>query len=98
MGRREPLRFEEREIKKWDLNKVFDECGKELESIWDDPAERAARCPAKDLLSKVNNRLQKAGHKAVSAGALARHLRFSEIPDEMTRVLLRIDELARAEG
>ncbi len=97
-GRMTTQRFEERIARKWDWNRVYDECGIELDLIWSDPEARAARCPAKDLLARVNERLQGAGHDAVSAGALSRHLRLDEIPEEMSRVLLHIDELARAEG
>jgi len=96
-GRMTTQRFEERTVRKWDWNRVYDECGAELDLIWNDREERIARCPAKDLLARVNERLQSVGYTAVSSGALSRHLRAEEIPEEMSRVLLRIDELARGQ-
>jgi hypothetical protein len=57
-----------------------------------------ALCPPKQLLAAVNRRLQDDGYKAVSFIALSRYLRLDEIPDEVSRILLRVDELARGEG
>jgi ABC-type cobalamin/Fe3+-siderophores transport system ATPase subunit len=90
-------RFEERAERRIDLNRVSDECGIELSQVWSDMNKRIELCPPKRLLSSVNRRLQSEGHKAVSFEALSRHLRPEEIPDEMVRVLLRVDELSRGE-
>jgi predicted ATP-dependent endonuclease of OLD family len=94
-GRMTTQRFEERSERRIDWNRTYDECGKELDLVWSDPSARVALCPAKDLLGRVNERLQRDGHKGISFMALSRHLRLEDVPDEMARVLLRVDELAR---
>lgn len=94
-GRMTNQRFEERSERRIDWNRTHDDCGKELDLVWSDPSARVALCPAKDLLARVNERLQQEGHKAVSFPALSKTLRPDDISVEMADVLLRIDELAR---
>ncbi|MFD9435602.1 ATP-dependent endonuclease [Streptomyces sp. NPDC060002] len=61
---------------------------------WADVEYRRSVCPPKDILSEMNEYLQKGKWKAVSFGALARHIRKEEVADEMIQVLTRIDRLA----
>lgn len=50
------------------------------------------RVPAKDLLSALNQRLQEGGLSAVSRRRLARELKAEEVPEEMSSLLLRVEE------
>lgn len=64
---------------------------KRADTIWNDPSRRLNACGGKELLSRLNARLQAAGHKATSARGLARSLNPGEIPDEMKSVLESIE-------
>src|SRR4029077_5376797 len=76
-------RFDELRTTGVSLNRVITQCQTELASRWTDREARLAYCPAKELLSRVNARLQAAGHSAVSVGGLARELHSDEIPIEV---------------
>jgi hypothetical protein len=65
---------------------------KEFDALWREPEFRLASAPAKQVIARLNERLQSAGHKAVSARALASAHRRQEIPEEMASVLNRINE------
>ena len=56
---------------------------------------RLHRYPAKQILSALNKTLQEAGHSTVSTKILARHLRPSEIPEEMRNWLHEVDSSIR---
>jgi hypothetical protein len=71
--------------------KVLREALEEFERLWSVHADRINLCPAKDVLSQLNARLQTAGAKAVSAVAIARELRDDEIADEMTMLIREIE-------
>lgn len=64
---------------------------KEFDEVWSDPAFRLANCPAKKVIAQLNDRLQAAGHKAVSVPALARAHRVSEIDPEVVAVLRAVE-------
>jgi AAA domain, putative AbiEii toxin, Type IV TA system/AAA domain len=70
---------------------VTKEAKKHADAIWKDPSRRLHACGGKELLSRLNARLQGAGHKATSARRLARSLRSEEIPDEVKSVLESIE-------
>jgi len=61
---------------------------------WSDPTERLLRLPAKEIITGLNTRLQAAHHRAVSARALAKAMRLTEIPAEMTDIIHRLNGLA----
>ena len=73
---------------------IGEACDRELEACWVDVEGRMARCPAKDLISELNSRLQAAGHGTISASLLSREVRMDEIPDEMTNLLRHISSAA----
>ena len=66
------------------------------DAIWSDPATRGEACPGKEMISRLNERLQGAGHKTVRPRQLADHLRPGEVPSEMRDVLLQVDAAARS--
>ena len=53
-------------------------------------------CPAKNVLSQLNPRLQADGMKAVSGVGLAREIRRAEIAGEMATLINEIEEQIRA--
>lgn len=67
-----------------DFKRSFDE-------RWADPIFRMEHCPAKDVIAKLNIRLQAQGWKAVSVRSLASAHRIGEIDDEMSSVLHAIE-------
>ena len=58
---------------------------------WTDAAGRLRGCPAKQALSALNQRLQGNGFKPASVAGLARSIRVSEIPSEMSELLTEIE-------
>ena len=68
----------------------------EFEQRWADSADQIALCPAKDVISNLNDRLTKDGWKAVSTRALAREIGVAELAEEVATVLIEIDQLAES--
>jgi hypothetical protein len=64
---------------------------REFNEMWRDPSKRLALCPPKDLISSLNKRIDSLGKRPISARKLAKALRASEVPDEMTEVLWRVE-------
>lgn len=62
-----------------------------FELEWIDATSRLFACPAKQVLSLLNQRLQGSGFKPVSVPGLARSIRVNEVPEEMGDLLSRID-------
>lgn len=67
-----------------------------FEAEWADISRRLALCPAKRVLSAINQELQSRGFKAVSAAGLARSIRVAEVPAEMVELLTTIDAASTA--
>jgi hypothetical protein len=64
----------------------------EFDMFWQDPERRLYACPAKEVITELNKRLQGSGKKAVSARALAKsHLAY-EIAPEMIALLRHVEE------
>lgn len=77
--------------------KVLREALEDFDQLWAKEANRLDLCPAKDVLSRLNERIQSDGGKAVSAVALARELREDEVADEMATVIREIEQDIAAE-
>jgi len=77
-------------------DKVLHEALRDFDRLWGAAGNRLFLCPAKEVVSELNQRLQTGGHNAVSPVGLARVLRQDEIPDEMTVVLGEIEAEIRA--
>jgi predicted ATP-dependent endonuclease of OLD family len=76
---------------------ILREALEDFDALWAEEENRLDLCPAKEVLSQLNQRLQASGKKAVSAVAIAREMREDEIPAEMAAVLRQIeDDLALA--
>lgn len=84
----------EREVsrRRDDPKTVVAEARAEFLAAWGDPSRRLAMVPPKELLSRVNQRLEIEKFKAVSFRRLARVLTADEIEDEVTRTLFRAEE------
>jgi AAA domain, putative AbiEii toxin, Type IV TA system len=77
-----------------DPSTITERFKKEFDIFWQDPHNRLYACPAKDVITELNKRLQGSGKKAVSARALARSHQAYEIAPEMVAILRRIEESA----
>jgi len=64
----------------------------EFDQRWQDALWRLYSCPAKDVLSELNQRLRDGGYRSVSVRALASEHRAYEIPPEMIALLRRVEE------
>jgi energy-coupling factor transporter ATP-binding protein EcfA2 len=84
-------RYEDGESRAIAIPTVSDECEAELSAIWQSAEQRLWKCPAKEVISRLNDALRAYGHRAVSPRGLARSMNSVEVPDEMVRVLRRID-------
>jgi AAA domain, putative AbiEii toxin, Type IV TA system len=73
--------------------KMLGEALAAFDALWADPAGRRFLCPAKDVLSELNQRLQAEGHKAVTARRLAGDLRAAEIPAEAEQLVTDVEAL-----
>jgi hypothetical protein len=62
-----------------------------LRKLWTDPTQRLYRCPAKEVLSAVNQELAASGHKTLTFSAIIRRLRPQEVPDEMSNIIRSIN-------
>lgn len=72
--------------------KVLREALEDFDRLWDEESNRINLCPAKDVLSQLNQRIQASGAKAVSPVALAKELRKTEIATEMATVVEKIED------
>jgi hypothetical protein len=70
-------------------------CEVEISQFWSDGSERLKLCPAKEILSRLNSRLQTRGQPTVSFKAIANTLRAGEIDDELKVVLNRVQRLSK---
>jgi energy-coupling factor transporter ATP-binding protein EcfA2 len=77
---------------KTDLSVVTTEFKREFDAAWRNPEYRLYACPAKDVFSELNNRLQSMKARAVTVRALASAHRPYEIPSELIRVLRKVEE------
>jgi len=77
------------------LTTVGKACETEMQEFWTDPAKRVARCPAKELLSALNDKLTQRGFDTISFARLARTVRSTELPSEFCELLRRIDRKLR---
>jgi energy-coupling factor transporter ATP-binding protein EcfA2 len=66
----------------------------EIASIWKSADRRCHLCPAKEVLSRVNQQLVRDGHKAVSFQRLARSMNSDCVPSEMRGFLLKVAGVA----
>jgi energy-coupling factor transporter ATP-binding protein EcfA2 len=63
----------------------------QFEQLWAVEANRLALCPPKQLISGLNGKLQGNGFRATSIVALARAHRVSEVPKEVSDLLVAIE-------
>ena len=63
-----------------------------LKEVWKDPEARMSRCPPKEVLSELNGALQNQGEHAISIERLASSLRPDEVPDEMKKLIHRVEK------
>ncbi len=61
---------------------------------WRDAQRRIHSCPAKLLLSRLNDELVAAGFRSVSAFGVAKAMTSAEVPEELKSVLHEIEQLA----
>lgn len=80
---------------KKDIARTISETNAELRPRVVDPVWRLHRYPAKAILNALNEALQQAGHTTVSTKNLARQLRLSEVPEEMSNWLYEVDSSIR---
>lgn len=66
----------------------------EFDPVWQDPEFRRNHCPPKQVIARLNERLQGTGHKAVSFSALARAHRVDEIDKELLDALRAVEQAA----
>lgn len=71
---------------------VTEEITADFEAMWSVPTGRLGLCPAKDVLSRLNERLADAGHKPTSFRAIARGIRDAELGSEVSGVLKRVEQ------
>jgi hypothetical protein len=62
----------------------------EFDKCWARLSWRLHRCPAKDVISNANQRLQQRGHRTISARNLASRMRAPELSSEMSSTLRKI--------
>lgn len=74
---------------------VTEEHQEAFEALWAQEQHRHYWCNAKTLLTGLSRELVDAGFKQISARKLSQRMRADEIPEEMTRVLNRAEELLR---
>jgi energy-coupling factor transporter ATP-binding protein EcfA2 len=65
----------------------------EVRDSWTTLDDKLKFCPAKPLMHRVNKRIQATNSESVSWPTLSRAILLNEIPDEMCRVLMNIEEL-----
>lgn len=70
----------------------------EFDALWSVPSYRLEICPPKQIISRLNSKLQDGGFTAVSLAGLARSHRRSEIPQEVVDLLSTIDAQAAPTG
>jgi hypothetical protein len=68
-----------------------------FDTAWGIPKYRLGICPPKQVVARLNEKLQAGGHKAVSMTALARAHRLAEIPGEIKDLLTRIETSVSAQ-
>jgi len=66
----------------------------EFRSQWAQPERRLALVPGKEAISRINDYLQAAGQRTVSARKLAQHVDLRAVP-ELTATLQRVDDALR---
>ncbi len=67
----------------------------EADAIWKDATTRQDACPGKQLLSRLNERLQADGHQTVTPRLLASRMQVPEIPAELRKVLRAVDAASK---
>lgn len=65
----------------------------DFDERWRDEAWRLSRVPAKEVLSRVNQKIQDVGGKAVSARVLSSRIRPDEVAQEMRDVISGIEDI-----
>ena len=72
---------------------ITEQFQKEFEQMWCDSGRQLDLCPPKDLISMLNRRIEELGKRSISARRLAKALCPSEVPEEMSKVLWRIERV-----
>jgi hypothetical protein len=80
-----------------DVSVITTNFKREFDAAWRDRQYRLYACPAKDVLSELNNRLRSLNARAVSVRAIASAHRPYEIPTELISVLRKVEEEAAAQ-
>jgi predicted ATPase len=72
---------------------VTEQFQKEFSAMWKDPTSRRDRCPAKDLLSRLNQRIVTDQGQAVSVHAISKSLQMEEVASEMRDLIATVEQL-----
>jgi AAA15 family ATPase/GTPase len=70
---------------------ITEQFHEEFQTLWISASYRRDRCPAKALLSAMNQRLTDHGYKAVSVHALSKQMKMEEVPAEMREVIADLE-------
>lgn len=70
---------------------VTEQFQKDFSALWSRPESRRDYCPAKDLLSRLNQRLLADGGSTVSVHSISKFLRMDEVAPEMREVIAKIE-------
>jgi energy-coupling factor transporter ATP-binding protein EcfA2 len=70
---------------------ITEEFQKEFSTMWKDPFSRRDHCPAKDLLSRLNQRIADDGGSPVSVHGISKALQMEEVPSEMRDLIAAVE-------
>jgi predicted ATPase len=72
---------------------VTEDHQRDFDQLWAESDRRHHLCNAKDLLSGLNRNLTDASHGQISARLLSSRMLAAEIPEEMARLIERVEEM-----
>ena len=70
---------------------IAEEFQKEFSAMWRDPLSRRDHCPAKDLLSRLNQRIAGDDGRSISVHGISKALQMGEVPSEMRDVIANVE-------
>ncbi|WP_158075625.1 ATP-dependent nuclease [Actinokineospora bangkokensis] len=74
-----------------DVSTIYQRCKTEFDSNWKSSGWRLRVMPAKDVISRLNQKIQEADGKPLSSRALAGAMLAHEVPEEMRNFLLGVN-------